>query len=85
MTKRKTTSQEIPQGVCHRCGVTANVLTCLKKYGQSPNQLSVVAGTSWRGRCRICGREDSVGSERDYYHPDFSLIEKVVSFLKKND
>lgn len=65
-----------PRRVCYECGVTANVLTCLKKYKSPPKKLSYDVSTYWNGECGICGEVKSVTSERDFFYPDFSLLEK---------
>lgn len=63
-------------GVCYTCGVAANVLTCLKKYKAPPKKLSYEASTYCEGECTVCREIKSVTSERDFYYPDFSLLQK---------
>ena len=63
-------------GYCYECGVTANVLTCLKKYKSPPKKLCYDVSTYWNGECGICREVKSVTSERDFFYPDFSLLEK---------
>jgi hypothetical protein len=69
--------------VCFECGVTANCLTCLKKYGKPPRQAAFLLSTWHKAQCDYCGDECDVTEVRDFYHPDFSLIEKVAKFLNK--
>ena len=69
--------------VCRECGITANVLTCLERYGKPPKQLCYSVSTLHKAKCDYCGEEGMVTETRDFFHPDFSLIEKVADFLKK--
>lgn len=75
MSKKRT-------GVCYECGVSANVLTCLKRYGQRPHQVSFTVSTYGSGTCKICGEEKDVTEKRDFFYPEFDLLEKVAEFLK---
>lgn len=72
-----------PSGVCGECGIAANVLTCLKKYGAPPKQLCFSVSTSHKGVCAYCRKTKMVTEERDYFYPDFSLIGKIVKFFKE--
>lgn len=67
--------REINQ-VCHECGVTANVLTCLKKHKTPPKKLCYEVSTWSLDFYDICRQEKSVSSPRNYFHPDFSLLQK---------
>lgn len=62
--------------VCSPCGISANVLTCLKKYGMPPKQLAFTVSTFHTGKCDYCGEEKMVTETRDFFYPDFSLLEK---------
>lgn len=64
--------------VCHECGVTANVLTCLKKYGTPPKKLTFDVSTYHRGKCDVCGETKSVTEPRDFFYPDFKLINEYA-------
>jgi len=68
--------------VCYECGVTANVLTCLKRYGQPPLHLAYSVSTYHAGQCDFCHGKKDVTEARDFFYPDFSLIHKAVYFLK---
>ncbi len=68
--------------VCYECGVAANVLTCLEKYGKIPKQLKSTVSTFHEDVCDICHDRKGVTETRDFYYPDFSLIEKVAKFLQ---
>lgn len=69
--------------VCRSCGITANVLTCLKKFGKPPTQISFSVSTFCKGfKCDYCGKNDYTTEVRDFFYPDFSLIEVVVGYLK---
>ena len=70
------------RNVCYPCGATANVLTCLKRYGNRPKQVSYTASTYGIGKCNFCGEMTKVTQTRDFFFPDFGLIEKVKEFLK---
>lgn len=65
--------------VCRECGISANVLTCIKKYGQRPKQLCFSVSTFHTGKCDVCGEETAVTEPRDYFFPDFSLLPRKES------
>lgn len=67
--------REINQ-VCYECGVTANVLTCLKKYKTPPKKLCYDSSTFHWGKCESCDENKLVTETRDYFHPNFSLLQK---------
>lgn len=67
--------------VCIGCGMTANYLTCLKKYAQPPIQKAFTISTMHKGMCDYCGEKTYVTEVRDYFYPDFSLIEMVKNYL----
>lgn len=71
-------------GVCRECGITANVLTCLKEYGKRPAKLCFNISTAMEGKCDYCGKKAGIVSVRDYFYPDFSLIKKTARLLKAN-
>jgi len=64
--------------VCYDCGVTANYLTCLKKYGKLPDKKSFDYSTFHTGICQVCGEEVAVTEARDFFYPDFSLLFKKI-------
>lgn len=64
--------------VCTPCGITANYLTCLKKYGKPPKKFSFSVSTYHEGTCGVCGQETTVTEPRDFFYPDFSLIFKKI-------
>lgn len=64
--------------VCSPCGVSANVLTCLKKYGRSPKKLTFSTSTFHKGKCDVCNEETSVTEPRDFFYPDFELLFKKM-------
>lgn len=70
--------------VCAECGIAANVLTCLKKFGQRPKQLCFEVSTYHRGMCDNCQEFKEVTETRDFFYPDFSLLVPVAGFLRKN-
>jgi hypothetical protein len=67
--------------VCFPCGVYANILTCLKTYGRRPNQLAFTVSTYHKGTCDICEEETDVTEPRDFFYPDFSLLETVTNYI----
>jgi hypothetical protein len=68
--------------VCSSCGISANILTCLKKYGKPPKKLCFDVSTYHKGKCDYCGRETNITEVRDFFYPDFSLIDEVIKKLK---
>lgn len=71
-------------GYCSECGIAANVLTCLKRYGQRPNKLAFTTSTVHKGICCCCGKEKHVTEERDFFYPEFELLDKVAKFLSNH-
>lgn len=63
--------------VCYECGVAANVLTCLKKYGKPPMQLSFTCSTYHKGGCDFCKQVKQVTEVRDFFYPDFTLLKEA--------
>ena len=68
--------------VCAECGISANVLTCLKKYGKPPKKLCFDMSTTCKGKCDYCGEEKIITQTRDYYYPDFSLLNRKHITIK---
>lgn len=66
------------QQVCAPCGVSANVLTCLKKYKDRPKKLQFQVSTWHDGECDFCGEVTGVTEVRDFFYPDFTLLAKKV-------
>ena len=69
--------------VCAECGISANVLTCLKKYGKPPKKLAFDCSTIHKGKCDYCGKIKEVTQVRDYFYPDFRLLERQTIEIKK--
>jgi hypothetical protein len=63
--------------VCRECGLAANALTCLLKYGQYPLKPAFSVSTWHRGTCGSCGRATTVTEARDFFYPDFSLLSEA--------
>ena len=63
--------------VCRECGLAANALTCLLKYGQYPLKPAFSVSTWYQGTCDSCGRDTSVTEERDFFYPDFRLLSEA--------
>lgn len=66
--------------VCYRCGVCANVLTCIRIHGKPPSKLSYDVSTYHQGECDNCGEVTSITDVRDFFYPDFSLLAKEWIF-----
>ena len=66
--------------VCKECGISANVLTCLKRYGKPPLKLAFAVSTFRQGVCDYCGKKEMVTEARDYFYPDFSLLDKYKKY-----
>lgn len=64
--------------VCTPCGVSANVLTCLKKYKDRPKKLCFQVSTFHDAECDFCGEVTGVTQVRDFFYPDFSLLAKKI-------
>lgn len=64
--------------ICSPCGVSANVLTCLKRYGRSPKQLAFTVSTYHKGICDVCKDKVYVTEARDFFYPDFELLLKMM-------
>lgn len=60
--------------VCDQCGLEANRLTCLKKYGKEPTKPKFNISTYHKCKCDSCGKVKPVTEVRDYFYPDFSLL-----------
>jgi hypothetical protein len=67
-------TNKIINNVCAGCGITANYLTCLKKYGKPPIKKCFDVSTYHLGKCDLCGEETSITESRDFFYPDFDLI-----------
>lgn len=66
--------------VCPACGITANYLTCLKKYGRPPLQAVFTVSTLHNGTCDVCGHFAPVTESRDFFYPDFELIFSQIRY-----
>lgn len=69
--------------VCSACGITANYLTCLKKYGNPPKKACFDCSTFHENICDMCGKKTEVTEVRDYFYPNFELLEKLIKKHKK--
>lgn len=70
-------------GVCAECGISANVLTCLKKFGKRPNKLCYSVSTYHEGKCDICGESKQVTEARDFFCPDFTLLDRITFIFEE--
>lgn len=75
--KNKNWGLDIKQ-VCYECGVSANVLTCLKKYGNRPNKLHYTVSTYHIDKCDFCEEEKMITEVRDFFFPNFELLYKQI-------
>lgn len=60
--------------VCSDCGIEANRLTCIKKYGSGPIKKCFDISTYHAGICDWCKEEKQITQVRDFFYPDFSLL-----------
>lgn len=68
--------------VCSPCGISANVLTCLKKYGRPPKKLAYSMSTFHSGVCVCCQEAKPVTEQRDFFYPDFDLLREAMKEIK---
>lgn len=78
MTKTKIPNVLYIHNVCSPCGITANYLTCLKRYGRPPKKKAYEISTFHKADCDMCGESTHVTEVRDFFHPDFSLITNLM-------
>jgi hypothetical protein len=67
---------KIINNVCDKCGIEANRLTCLKKYGEEPKKKKFSVSTYHIGKCDVCGKVTQITEVRDFFYPDFNLLKK---------
>ena len=68
--------KKYPTNVCDNCGLEANRLTCIKKYGKEPKKAKFSLSTYHEGKCDVCGKTKNVTEARDFFCPDFDLLLK---------
>lgn len=66
--------------VCDKCGIEANRLTCLKKYGKEPLKPKFDVSTYHDGICDVCWEYRPITEVRDFFDPDFSLLKSNKKF-----
>lgn len=66
------------KNVCDECGVLANRLTCEKKLGKDFDLMKFKRksgmSTYHRGICDYCKKETYITETRDFFYPNFDLI-----------
>lgn len=62
--------------VCDKCGIRANRITCLVKYGAEPLKLKFELSTYQIDVCDVCGIRKAVTEPRDFFYPDFNLLKR---------
>lgn len=60
--------------VCDDCGLEANRLTCLKRYGAEPLKKKFDISTYHQGKCDFCGKIKPITEVRDFFYPEFDLL-----------
>lgn len=75
--KKNKTNNRINE-VCGGCGITANYLSCLKKYGRPPLKKAFSVSTFHTGICDVCKEKTHVTEARDFFYPDFTLILELI-------
>lgn len=63
--------------VCRDCGITANILTALQRYGQPPYEMAFSVSTFHEGQCDWCGQQRPITQVRDFFYPDFWGLAKA--------
>jgi len=71
------------RNVCYECGVSANVVTCLRKYRSSPDKLAYSLSTYHSGNCDFCGQNTQVTEARDFFYPDFKLLASLIAYFEE--
>lgn len=69
--------------VCAECGIAANVLNCLYKYGQPPKKLCFGISTYHTAKCDWCKKRKPVTEVRDFFYPNFYLLKKAQEMFDK--
>lgn len=89
MTKTELNSNSLKseiRQVCSECGISANVTTCLYKFGMPPKQLAFTVSTYHVGECDWCHEEKPVTEVRDFFYPDFTFLFRAKElFIKKQN
>jgi hypothetical protein len=67
-------SKNYPHWACQDCGLEANRLTCLQKYGAEPLKKAFDVSTFHVAKCEVCYREKWVTEARDFFYPNFDLL-----------
>lgn len=72
---------------CFECGKLANYVTCMARYGRPPLKSSFDVSTVSKGKCHYCGRETDITEPRDFFYPDFTLVnwKKYRKEMEKRD
>ncbi len=60
--------------ICEQCGLAANYLTCMVRYGTPPKSPMFGVSTWHEAKCDSCKRVVWVTEARDFYYPNFSLL-----------
>lgn len=66
--------KKYPLWCCAECGVSANVLTAIRKYKKRPRMLANMSATYHFGVCDVCKEKRLITQPRDFFYPDFSLL-----------
>jgi hypothetical protein len=69
--------------VCFECGISANVVTCLYRYGAPPLKLCFTTSTYYLGRCDWCEETKHITEVRDFFYPDFTLVQKAKNIFDR--
>lgn len=82
MARFKKVKNKNVKSVCYRCGVSANVVTCLKKFNAPPRELAYRISTWHQGECDFCHNMTEVTEPRDFFYPDFELLQSMPSVFE---
>jgi len=66
----------IIHNVCSECWIKANKATQLKKFKKIDKQTWFSVSTFHKWICDFCKKEKSITQARDFFYPDFNLINK---------
>jgi rRNA maturation protein Nop10 len=73
---------DYPDDVCTPCGVTANTMACVKKYGERPLKDCFTTSTMHEGQCDVCGTNTYVTNPRCFFYPDPRAFKYLKRYLK---
>jgi len=64
-----------PKKVCDICGIEANRLTSIERYGREPRWKKHRFADYKKAKCDICGRKTRVTTPDSFFLPNFKLLD----------